>query len=147
MALHLLTFFIDDQLLALPLSVVERVIWVVEITPLPTLDPNFLGVIQMQEQVIAVTSMRRLLGIEEKSIDLMDQLMICQLADKKVAVLVDKVSGLVIHKEEDKISPFSVFLRADAVDYVVKEQEKALVVYRLQALLESQAHYGEKRDG
>lgn len=55
----LVVFRLDERRYALPLSVVERVIRAVEVTPLPKAPPIVLGAIDVQGRVVPVLNVRR----------------------------------------------------------------------------------------
>ena len=59
---QLVSFVIVEQQYALPLSVVERVLPMVAMSPLPQAPPIALGVINLHGQVIPVLDIRRRLG-------------------------------------------------------------------------------------
>jgi len=93
-------FSLDEPRYALPLSSVERVVRIVEITPLPKAPDIVIGVINMQGQVIPVINVRRRFHLPEREIRLEDQLIIARTAKRLVALVADSVSG--VHKLEER---------------------------------------------
>jgi len=88
--LQLVTFSLDQQLFALPLKEVARVIWIVEITPLANPPPAILGVIQISHNTIPVINTRKVMGLPIKELELSDQLLICNRDQGSIALLVDR---------------------------------------------------------
>ena len=77
---RLVVFTLDDQRYGLPLSAVERVVPMVDITPLPKAPDIVLGVVDVQGRVIPVVNLRRRLRLPERDIALTDQLVIARTA-------------------------------------------------------------------
>jgi purine-binding chemotaxis protein CheW len=87
-------FSLEEPRYALYLSVVERVIRSVEITPLPKAPEIVLGVINMQGVVIPVIDIRKLFHLPTREIDLGDQFIIARTLKRLVALTVDSVNGV-----------------------------------------------------
>lgn len=106
-ARHYLIFSLDDQRYALPLSVVERVVRVVELVPMPKAPTAILGVVNIQGRIVPVISVRRQFGFEEREPDLTDQLIIIAVENRATALLVDSVLG-VVESSSNRVVPSSV---------------------------------------
>jgi len=76
MSNQLVVFTLDAQHYALPLTRVQRVVRMVELTPLPKAPEIVLGVIDLQGNIIPVMSMRRRFGLAEPETSLSDQLIV-----------------------------------------------------------------------
>jgi len=74
--------------------VVQRVIRVVEVTPVPNALELVLGLINMQSQLIYVVDTRKLLDLPEREIDLTDQFIIVNSSGLTVDLVVDRVAGV-----------------------------------------------------
>lgn len=101
---HFVLFSLDEQRYALHLPVVERVLRIVEISPLPRASEIVLGMINIHGRVLPVVNLRRRFGLPEREIHLSDQLIMVQTSHRSVALVVDFVSG-VIERSEDEIIP------------------------------------------
>jgi purine-binding chemotaxis protein CheW len=88
-------FDLDKQRFALHLSVVERVVPVVEITPLPNAPEVVRGVINIQGRVLPVFDVRRRLGLPSRPVRLSDHMILARTARRSVALWVDGVRGIV----------------------------------------------------
>jgi purine-binding chemotaxis protein CheW len=108
-------FSLEEPRYALYLSVVERIIRSVEITPLPKAPEIVLGVINMQGIVIPVIDIRKLFHLPTHEIDLGDQFIIARTSRRLVALTVDSVNG-VYNCEQYKVAnanetlPFANYL-------------------------------------
>ena len=96
----IIIFSLDEPRYALPLSLVERVVRIVEITPLPKAPDIVMGVINMHGQILPVINVRRRFNLPEREIRLEDQLIIVNTSKRMVALVVDSVSG--VHKLEER---------------------------------------------
>jgi purine-binding chemotaxis protein CheW len=92
---HLVVFMLESQGYALQLSVVERVVPMVEITPVPQAPDIVLGVINLQGQIIPVLNLRKRFCLPERNTCLSDQLVIAHTARRLVALAVDTVTSVV----------------------------------------------------
>jgi purine-binding chemotaxis protein CheW len=91
---ELVVFVLNEQRFALALAVVERVLRVAEITPLPHAPEVVLGVINVGGRVLPVIDVRRRLRLPAREHQLGDQLLIVRLRERTVMLLVDAVLGL-----------------------------------------------------
>ncbi len=90
----ILVFSLDEPRYALYLTVVERVVRVVEITPLPKAPEIVLGVINFHGEIVTVIDMRRRFNLPTRKIELEDQLIIARTSKRLVALVVDSVIGI-----------------------------------------------------
>ena len=98
--LELLIFSCGDNIYAVDPKNIERVIRVVEITPIANSPLTLLGVFNLQGRTIPVFSLRRLFSLEEKSVELEDILIILHVKKELIALLSDHVVGVFDCKEE-----------------------------------------------
>jgi purine-binding chemotaxis protein CheW len=101
MSNQLVVFTLDAQHYALPLTSVQRVVRMVEVTPLPKAPEIVLGVIDLQGNILPVMSMRRRLGLSEPEISLSDRLIVANVAARSVALVVNSVAGVVERTAEE----------------------------------------------
>jgi purine-binding chemotaxis protein CheW len=91
----LVVFTLATQYYALRAAVVERVVRMVEITPVPRAPDIVLGVISIQGRIIPVLNPRKRFRLPEHNIGLHDQLIVAHTARRPVALAVDTVTGVV----------------------------------------------------
>ncbi|MCD6354087.1 MAG: purine-binding chemotaxis protein CheW [Prolixibacteraceae bacterium] len=82
-------FQLNKQQFALPLPVVERVVQMVEIVPLPKAPEYIPGVINSSGEIIPVIDIRLLFGMKHREVELSDQLIITVTSQIKFALWVD----------------------------------------------------------
>lgn len=87
-------FTIDEQRYAVPLLAVERIVRMVEITPIPGAPPFVRGVITCHGEIMPVLDLRRRLGLPERPVELGDQLIITRCAKRCLVLMVDSVCGV-----------------------------------------------------
>jgi len=76
MPMQLVVFTLELQRYALPLARVQRVVRMIEVTPLPEAPEIVLGVIDLQGNFVPVMSMRKRFGLSEPEASLSDQLIV-----------------------------------------------------------------------
>jgi purine-binding chemotaxis protein CheW len=94
-ATSLLVFGVEGQRYALRLSAVERVVRMVEITPLPQAPSIVVGVIDPAGEIVPVVSLRRRMGAPERPVRLSDQLIAARAAGRRLTLAVDGVEGVI----------------------------------------------------
>ena len=134
-SVQLVLFALDEQRYALALSSVERIVRVVDVTPLPSAPPIVLGIINVKGDVVPVYDLRRRFRLPEREIHLTDQLMIATTSRQTVALLVDSVSG-VLEIAEEEIAPAEKILpEIEYVRGVVKLQDGMVLIHDLEQFL------------
>lgn len=86
---QIVVFTLDEQRYGIPLEVVERVVRMVEITPLPAAPEFIHGVINVQGKILPVLDLRRRFALPERMIELGDQLIIVQNSTCSFALMTD----------------------------------------------------------
>jgi purine-binding chemotaxis protein CheW len=146
---QLVAFILGDQQYALPLATVQRVVRMVEVTPLPKAPEIVLGVIDFQGNISPVMSMRKRFGLPEPETSLSDQLIVADTATRRVALVVNSVTGVLERTAEavteaEKIVPGAQYVegitRLDGIlfihnleHFLSKKEEKQLDELRAQA--------------
>jgi len=128
-------FSLDEPRYALPLSLVERVVRIVEITPLPKAPDIVMGVINMHGQVIPVINVRRRFRLSEREIRLEDQLIIAKTVKRMVALVADSVSGVRRLEERELGISKQELPYAGYIEGVVKLEEGLFLICDLDQFL------------
>ncbi len=124
----LVVFWLDKQRFALHLSAVERIVSIVEITPLPKAPEYVMGIINFQGKFIPVVNTRKLFLLQGKDIDLNDQLIIANTSMRTVALWVDTVSDVVERTKDEIIKTEIFFLDIDYVEGVFKLEDGIVLI-------------------
>jgi purine-binding chemotaxis protein CheW len=136
--IQLCLFTLDERRYALTLSCVERVVFVVDITPLPKAPPVVFGVINVKGNIVPVYDPRRRFRLPQRAINLTDQLMIARTARQTVALLVDSVDGVIEIAEEDIAAASGIFPDIEYVQGVVRLQDGLVLIHDLEQFLSAE---------
>lgn len=131
----LVVFTLDDCRYGLPLHAVERVVRVVEITPLPKAPEIVLGVVNVQGRVIAVVNIRKRFGLSERQPALSDQLIIARTPKRSVALLADAVTGVLEYAEHEAVAAPAIVPGTQYLAGVVKLADGMVLINDLAGFL------------
>ena len=132
---HLIVFALDRQRYALPLPVVDRVVRMVAITPLPKAPDIVLGVVNIQGRVIPVIDMRRRFRLPEREIVLTDQLVVAHTVRRPVALVADAVQDVITCAEQSLIAAENILPQVKYVEGVVKLTDGLILIHDLDKFL------------
>ena len=120
---QLVVFTLDELQYALPLDVVQRIVHLVEITPLPKAPEIVLGIVNIQGQIIPVVNIRRRFRLTEREARLTDQLLIAQTSRINVALVVDSVSGVIQRRGLEIVDTEAIVSGIEYIEGVVKLED------------------------
>jgi purine-binding chemotaxis protein CheW len=132
---QLVAFTLDEKRYALPLKSVRRVLRMVEVTPLPKAPDIVLGVIDIQENIIPVMSMRKRFGLPEAESRLSDQLIVADTATMIVALAVTLVTGVIERTAEAITETEKVVPGAQYVEGITKLEGDILFIHDVDRFL------------
>ena len=92
--LELLIFELGDQRYGLPVADVREIVRAVPPVPLPGVPAGIEGVINIRGNVVPVLDLRRQFGLPAKPLEHTDHLVIARVADRVVALRVDRATEL-----------------------------------------------------
>jgi purine-binding chemotaxis protein CheW len=139
---QLVVFTLDDQRYAVSLSVVERVVRMVEITPVPHIPAIVLGVINAQGRIIPVVNVRKRFCLPARTPHLGDQLLIARTSKRSVALVVDAVNEVMTLSSQEVVLGETILAHLDSVTGVVKRHDGLILIHdfdRFLSLEEEQA--------
>lgn len=131
----LVAFNLDEQHYALYLSTVERIVRVVEVTPLPKAPDIALGIINVEGRIIPVLNVRKRFSLPEREIELSDQLIIANTLRRTVALVVDSVRGVIECSEHEVIPAKEVLPGMEYVEGVSKLGDGIILIHNLDKFL------------
>jgi purine-binding chemotaxis protein CheW len=131
----LVAFALNEQRYALRLAIVERIVRMVEITPLPNAPDIVLGVVNLQGRIIPIFNIRRRFGLEEREPDLDDHLLIAQTPRRTVGLFVDEALGIVDPGTGEVISSEKILPGIAHIEGVMKLEEGLLFIHDLELFL------------
>jgi purine-binding chemotaxis protein CheW len=132
---QLVAFILGEQQYALSLATVQRVVRMVEVTPLPKAPEVVLGVIDFQGNIIPVVSMRKRFGLAESEISLSDQLVVAQAGTRSVAVVVNSVTGVFERTAEEVTEAEKIVPGAQYLEGITRLDSGILFVHDLDRFL------------
>ncbi len=131
----LAVFTLDAQRYAIHLSNVERVIRVVELTPLPQAPEIVLGVVNVQGRIVPVVNIRKRFRLPEREMNLSDQLIIAHTSRRTVGLMVDTVIGVLDRSEKEVIAAEKILPNLVHVEGVVKLEDGMVLIHDLDKFL------------
>ncbi len=131
----LIIFTLGDQRYALPLHVVDRVVRMVAIAPLPKAPDIILGVVNFQGRVIPVINMRRRFCLPDREIALIDQLVVAHTARQPVALVADAVLDVIACSAQSLIETENILPKVEYVEGVIKLADGLILIHDLDKFL------------
>jgi purine-binding chemotaxis protein CheW len=132
---QLVVFSLDDQRYALRLSAVDRVVYMVRVTPLPKAPDIVIGVVNVQGRVIPVINMRRRFHLQEREIALTDRLVIAHTARRPVALAADAVAGIIEYPGQDIVAAEDILPGVEHVEGIAKLEDGLILIHDLDRFL------------
>ena len=129
----LVVFGLDDKRYALPLSAIDRVVRMVEITPFPEAPDIILGVVNFQGQVTPVFNIRKRFNLPKRDIVITDRLIFAHTARRVVALVADVVLDVCV--AENVIASGDMLSRAKHVEGVAKLADGLVFIHDLDKFL------------
>jgi len=139
---RLVVFTMDGQRYAVPLSVVDRVVRMVEITPVPRIPQIVLGVINAQGRIIPVVDIRKRFCLPARAPHLSDQLLIARTSKRAVALVVDAVSEVMTLSSQEVVLGETILAHWDYVTGVVKRPDGLILIHDLDRFLSLEEEQG-----
>jgi purine-binding chemotaxis protein CheW len=133
-----IVFTLDGQKYSLRLSAVERVERAVEITPLPLMPENVLGVVNIRGQIVPVFNVRKRFRLPARDLDARDQLIFARTSRRPVALVVDEVEEIIERDQQDVIPGDRILPGLEYVEGVARLADGLAVIHDLDRFLSVQ---------
>ncbi len=131
-----LTFKINDQKYALPVSQVERVVNAVAITRIAAISKNIMGILNFGGRIIPVIDIRNQLQLRSKLIELSDYIIIAKSNISTLAFFVDQICGTSQGNKKLKVNSAKGFEAFDKqIDEIVEIEDEMVLIYSLDRFL------------
>jgi purine-binding chemotaxis protein CheW len=134
-SVQLLLFRIEGSHYALRLLMVERVLPMVEVSPLPNAPAITLGVINYHGKIVAVVDIRRRLNGSSREYGLADQLVVARTARRMLLFPVDEVLGVREVATDTVARPNTILPGIDHVKGIVALPDSLLFIHDLDMFL------------
>ena len=122
---------VDGQNYALPLAAVDRVLRMVEVTPLPGAPEVVEGVIDIQGEVVPVVSIRRRLGLTHRRVEISDSLVVAHARNRRLAVIAESVLGVAERSGDDVVSTSGIARDNQYIEGVLKTGDGLVLIQDL----------------
>jgi purine-binding chemotaxis protein CheW len=132
---QLVVFTLDDQRYAVSLSIVERVVRLVEITPVPGAPEIVCGVINVEGCITPVVDIRKRFRLPARELALNDQLIVVRTRKRKVALVVNTVTEVVALPTEEVVMGETILAHLDYVTGIVKRPDGLVLIPDLDMFL------------
>ena len=126
--MKILTFTLDEPRYALYLSIVERVIHAVEITPLPKAPEIVPGIINVHGEILPVIDIRKRFNLPFRERMIEDVFIIAGTDKRKVVLVADAVSSITEVDEEDIRTAQTNISFAENIKGVVKLEKGLFLI-------------------
>lgn len=131
----IVVFMIETQRYGVSLQAVERIIRLIDYTPLPQGPEIVAGVIDFQGAVIPVINLRKRFGLPAREPRLSDHLILGHTRRRRVALLADEACGLETVCESAWIPAPSILPRTGYLAGAVKRKDGLILIHDLDACL------------
>lgn len=129
--IRFLVLTVDGQSYALHLEAVERVLRMVEITPLPGSPGAVDGVIDIQGEVVPVLSIRTRLGLAERAVAAADSLVVVRARARRLAIVAEAVLGVVERSADAVVSSGDIARGVQHVEGVLTTSDGLVLIHDL----------------
>jgi len=128
-------FSLDEQHYALYLTSVERVVLVVEVTPLPKAPDIVMGVVNYHGEIIPIFNIRKRFNLPEREIQLEHQLIIARTSKRLVGLVVDSVSSVHDVDPNQLVDTEAAFPYTKYLSGIAKVDENIVLIHDLEKFL------------
>lgn len=128
-------FLLDENRYALYLTIVERVVHAVYVTPLANAPDVVLGIVSLQGKIVPVFNLRRRFHLPEREASLADRIIFAYAGRRMVALWVDAVTGVVECAKEDVTHAGTILPAMDHVRGVIQLGDGLVLLQDLDAFL------------
>jgi purine-binding chemotaxis protein CheW len=132
---QLVVFRLDERRYALPLTVVERVVRAVDVTPLPNAPAIVLGAINVQGRVLPVLNVRRRFLMPDREISPADWFLLARTACHAVVLVIDEAEGVVERPEADILASTQIVPGLEQFPGVVRLDDGLVLIHDLERFL------------
>ena len=125
---HFVVFTLESRRFALPVLTVDRIVRAVEVTPMPDVPQDVMGVINVQGRIVPVVNLRPRLRLPDRPVEPADQFLIARASQRMVALWVD--SAQVIQCDADAmVNADEILPDLRSVREVGKHADGLILVY------------------
>ena len=128
---RLVLLIVDGQTFALHLEAVDRVLRMVEITPLPGGPNSVEGVVNVQGEVVPVVSIRRRLGLTRRAVGVSDSLVLAHARTRRLAIIAEAVPGVVERPADAVVTIGDIARGVQHIEGVLRTSDGLVLIHDL----------------
>jgi len=129
--IRLVLLTVDAQTYALHLEAVDRIVRMVEVTPLPGAPEVVEGVVNIQGEVVPVVSIRRRLGLAHRGVGVSDSLVVARARARRLAIIAESVLGVVERPADAVVSTSDISQGIEHIEGVLKTSDGLVLIHDL----------------
>lgn len=129
--IRLVLLKVDGQTYALHLAAVDRVLRMVEITPLPGAPDAVEGVVNVRGEVVPIVSIRRRLDLAERAVGASDSLVVARGRARRLAIIAESVLGVVERPAEAVVGSGDLARGIQHIEGVLKTSDGLVLIQDL----------------
>jgi purine-binding chemotaxis protein CheW len=137
-AVQLLAFELSGRRLALPVEVLDTIVWAVAVTPLPHAPPFVEGLINLRGHVVPVIDLRRRFGLPTVPVSLDQRFVVARSGRRTLALRVDHVHTVMTVQPDAIEGAGRVVPGARHAAGIVRLADGVIVIQDLERLLSSE---------
>lgn len=128
-------FRLDEQLYALRLSAVTRILRSVEIVPLPRAPDVVLGVVNVQGHLTPVVDVRGRLGLPPRALGSSDHFILAQTGRRAVVLIADVVPGVIEREDACMVKAEAIAPGLAHIEGALKLEDGLIFIHDLSSFL------------
>jgi len=136
----LVVLVIDDQRIAVPVEVVERVVRAVKVVPLPDAPRGVLGVVNVGGVIVPVFDVRQRLALPPRPLHINDHLVITRTSRLRMALIVDAVVGVLDGDDEAMTPAAEIGSGLSSIEGVMKLHGDMVLIENVERFLSGEEH-------
>ena len=133
--MQIFIFSVDENMYALPLSVVERVYPSAQVVPVQDAPNSIIGIIDIQGDILPVMSFQKFIGLGDRSISLDDKFVVMRWKDRRVVLVVDKVFSANEVDENEFVPADDVMPDTSSLGGVAKVSGQLVLIQEIDELM------------
>lgn len=133
--IRLMVFTLDEQLYALSISTVDRIVRAVEVLPMPKMPEIVLGVINYHGQIVPVINLRRRFQLPEREITPSDHFILARTTRRPVVLVVDAILNVIECLPQTIVPVENVMPAAEYIKGIAKLPAGMVLIHDLDTFL------------
>ena len=132
---EIIVFTLGGHCYGITLAAVERVVRMVEITPLQGAPVFVSGVINVRGEIVPVVDLRLRLGLPARPVELGDQLLLIRCAGRSMALTADTTQGVRSYRQEEMTEMDDILSDLPFLSGIAKLADSLILIHDLEQLL------------